>query len=48
MCAGHPARSTRHGDHYSLNRKLRMGLFGGGQGTFMGRVHAAAKLEGLH
>src|SRR5262245_33731279 len=25
-----------------LNRKLRMGLIGGGQGAFIGRVHAAA------
>jgi predicted dehydrogenase len=26
----------------SLNRKLRMGLIGGGQGAFIGRVHATA------
>src|SRR6187551_1703066 len=26
----------------SLNRKLRMGLVGGGQGAFIGRVHATA------
>lgn len=26
----------------SLNRKLRMGLIGGGQGSFIGRVHATA------
>ena len=26
----------------SLNRKLRMGLVGGGQGSFIGRVHATA------
>src|SRR4051812_48915979 len=25
-----------------LNRKLRMGLVGGGQGSFIGRVHAVA------
>ena len=25
-----------------LNRKLRMGLVGGGQGAFIGRVHAIA------
>src|SRR5258708_6736594 len=25
-----------------LNRKLRMGLIGGGQGAFIGRVHATA------
>src|SRR5881296_3696724 len=25
-----------------LNRKLRMGLIGGGQGSFIGRVHATA------
>src|SRR4051812_49879783 len=25
-----------------LNRKLRMGLVGGGQGAFIGRVHATA------
>src|SRR5204863_3727858 len=25
-----------------LNRKLRMGLVGGGQGSFIGRVHAIA------
>src|SRR5207302_10146719 len=25
-----------------LNRKLRMGLIGGGQGAFVGRVHATA------
>ena len=25
-----------------LNRKLRMGLTGGGQGSFIGRVHATA------
>jgi predicted dehydrogenase len=30
-----------------LNRKLRMGLVGGGQGAFIGRVHAmAAQLDG--
>src|ERR687883_1053860 len=30
-----------------LNRKLRMGLIGGGQGAFIGRVHAiAAQLDG--
>jgi predicted dehydrogenase len=30
-----------------LNRKLRMGLVGGGQGSFIGRVHAtAANLDG--
>src|SRR5207253_10448226 len=27
-----------------LNRKLRMGLVGGGQGAFIGRVHATAAL----
>ncbi|VTR96814.1 Gfo/Idh/MocA family protein [Tuwongella immobilis] len=27
-----------------LNRKLRMGLIGGGQGSFIGRVHATAAL----
>src|SRR5207302_8344988 len=27
-----------------LNRKLRMGLVGGGQGAFIGRVHAAAAI----
>src|SRR5690606_5485086 len=26
----------------ALNRKLRMGLVGGGQGSFIGRVHATA------
>src|SRR3954462_5821327 len=26
----------------SLNRKLRMGLIGGGQGAFIGRVHSIA------
>ena len=26
----------------ALNRKLRMGLIGGGQGAFIGRVHATA------
>ena len=26
----------------SLNRKLRMALVGGGQGSFIGRVHATA------
>src|SRR5438552_11504534 len=26
----------------SLNRKLRMGLIGGGQGSFIGRVHSIA------
>src|SRR4249920_3143561 len=26
----------------ALNRKLRMGLVGGGQGAFIGRVHATA------
>src|SRR5215470_1380681 len=26
----------------TLNRKLRMGLVGGGQGAFIGRVHATA------
>ena len=26
----------------TLNRKLRMGLVGGGQGSFIGRVHATA------
>ena len=26
----------------SLKRKLRMGLIGGGQGAFIGRVHATA------
>src|SRR5262245_38584527 len=31
-----------------LNRKLRMGLIGGGQGAFIGRVHAtAAVLDNL-
>src|SRR5260370_6498269 len=31
-----------------LNRKLRMGLVGGGQGAFIGRVHAtAAVLDNL-
>ena len=25
-----------------MNRKLRMGLIGGGQGSFIGRVHATA------
>ncbi|HMP17724.1 MAG TPA: Gfo/Idh/MocA family oxidoreductase, partial [Gemmatales bacterium] len=28
----------------TLNRKLRMGLVGGGQGSFIGRVHAIAAL----
>jgi predicted dehydrogenase len=28
----------------SLNRKLRMGLVGGGQGAFIGRVHATAAI----
>jgi len=28
----------------SLNRKLRMGLVGGGQGSFIGRVHATAAI----
>ncbi len=28
----------------SLQRKLRMGLIGGGQGAFIGRVHATAAL----
>jgi predicted dehydrogenase len=28
----------------SLNRKLRMGLIGGGQGSFIGRVHSIAAL----
>ncbi len=28
----------------SLNRKLRMGLIGGGQGSFIGRVHATAAI----
>src|SRR5437870_8587734 len=27
-----------------LNRKLRMGLIGGGQGAFIGRVHAIAAI----
>ena len=27
-----------------LNRKLRMGLVGGGQGSFIGRVHATAAI----
>src|SRR3954468_14846693 len=27
-----------------LNRKLRMGLIGGGQGSFIGRVHATAAI----
>src|SRR5215212_2731851 len=27
-----------------LNRKLRMGLVGGGQGAFIGRVHATAAI----
>src|SRR2546426_7144926 len=27
-----------------LNRKLRMGLIGGGQGAFIGRVHATAAI----
>src|SRR5204863_2362561 len=27
-----------------LNRKLRMGLAGGGQGAFIGRVHATAAI----
>jgi predicted dehydrogenase len=27
-----------------LNRKLRMGLVGGGQGAFIGRVHATAAM----
>src|SRR6516225_4813215 len=31
-----------------LNRKLRMGLVGGGQGSFIGRVHSiAAQLDNL-
>ena len=28
----------------ALNRKLRMGLIGGGQGAFIGRVHATAAI----
>ena len=28
----------------SLNRKLRMGLIGGGKGAFIGRVHATAAI----
>ena len=28
----------------ALNRKLRMGLVGGGQGAFIGRVHATAAI----
>ena len=27
-----------------INRKLRMGLIGGGQGAFIGRVHATAAI----
>ena len=27
-----------------LNRKLRMALIGGGQGSFIGRVHATAAI----
>src|SRR5437773_2343789 len=39
--------TTNHGGcgmstNGSLNRKLRMGLVGGGQGSFIGRVHATA------
>src|SRR5207237_6705358 len=30
--------------HAPLNRKLRMGLVGGGQGAFIGRVHATAAI----
>src|SRR5205814_9770845 len=35
---GEPAMPTNG----TLNRKLRMGLVGGGQGAFIGRVHATA------
>src|SRR6266487_4678113 len=39
-----PFLSRRHivPTNAPLNRKLRMGLIGGGQGAFIGRVHATA------
>src|SRR5207244_5496549 len=37
---GKPAMPT----NAPLNRKLRMGLVGGGQGAFIGRVHATAAI----
>src|SRR5256714_1004823 len=37
----HRSRCTM-GVNAPLNRKLRMGLVGGGQGAFIGRVHATA------
>src|SRR5262245_9895239 len=41
-------RSTKGDKHMAvnapLNRKLRMGLIGGGQGAFIGRVHATAAI----
>src|SRR4051794_16794314 len=38
-----PGRSTVP-TNAPLNRKLRMGLVGGGQGAFIGRVHATAAI----
>src|SRR5256885_10789238 len=42
-----PSASVSQGDNNMavnapLNRKLRMGLIGGGQGAFIGRVHSIA------
>src|SRR5258708_7889025 len=38
----HPQETDTMPTNGSLNRKLRMGLVGGGQGAFIGRVHATA------
>src|SRR5881296_3487166 len=45
----HEQRTTNKGAttmavNAPLNRKLRMGLVGGGQGAFIGRVHATAAI----
>src|SRR5205814_8095686 len=37
-------RRNAMGVNAPLNRKLRMGLIGGGQGAFIGRVHATAAI----
>jgi predicted dehydrogenase len=37
-----PSESPQMPTNGSLNRKLRMGLVGGGQGSFIGRVHSIA------
>src|SRR5262249_661901 len=39
---GKPLGGLRMGVNSPLNRKLRMGLVGGGQGSFIGRVHSIA------